>query len=132
MTDSADLAPPRQKRSFFATLELDTRLLGMIGAFILICAIFQLWTGARSVQDTVNPLTWLTEGRFLTPRNIFNLTIQTVSRGDHGHGHGLRDRHPQYRPVGGRAAGDLLGDDGDGPDSGDRPQWLGAGTGTSG
>lgn len=79
MADSADLAPPRQKRSFFATLELDTRLLGMIGAFILICAIFQLWTGARSVQDTVNPLTWLIEGRFLTPRNIFNLTIQTVS-----------------------------------------------------
>lgn len=54
-------APP--KRSFFQTLELDTRLLGMIGAFILVALIFNV----------------LTEGRFLTPRNIFNLTIQTVS-----------------------------------------------------
>lgn len=45
------------------TLELDTRLLGMIGAFIALCLVFH----------------FLTDGRFLTPRNIFNLTIQTVS-----------------------------------------------------
>ncbi|WP_111361296.1 sugar ABC transporter permease [Roseinatronobacter thiooxidans] len=45
------------------TLELDTRLLGMIGAFILVTVVFNV----------------LTDGRFLTPRNIFNLTIQTVS-----------------------------------------------------
>ena len=56
-------APPARKRSFFQALELDTRLLGMIGAFILVALIFNI----------------LTEGRFLTPRNIFNLTIQTVS-----------------------------------------------------
>ncbi|MEL6209279.1 MAG: sugar ABC transporter permease [Pseudomonadota bacterium] len=54
---------PARKRSFFETLELDTRLLGMIGAFILLCLIFNVFT----------------DGRFLTPRNIFNLTIQTVS-----------------------------------------------------
>ncbi len=50
-------------RSFFSALQLDTRLLGMIGAFILLCLVFNLFT----------------DGRFLTPRNIFNLTIQTVS-----------------------------------------------------
>ncbi|MCB1355653.1 MAG: sugar ABC transporter permease [Maritimibacter sp.] len=67
MTDSnttTDVSEPtRLKRTFFQTLELDTRLLGMIGAFLLIALVFNL----------------LTEGRFLTPRNIFNLTIQTVS-----------------------------------------------------
>ncbi len=47
----------------FAALEIDTRLLGMIGAFAVICLLFNVWT----------------DGRFLTPRNIFNLTIQTVS-----------------------------------------------------
>ena len=55
--------PTRLKKNFFQTLELDTRLLGMIGAFVVIALIFNV----------------LTEGRFLTPRNIFNLTIQTVS-----------------------------------------------------
>lgn len=61
-TDTA--APPAApKKGGFAALELDTRLLGMIGAFLLVCVVFNL----------------LTDGRFLTPRNIFNLTIQTVS-----------------------------------------------------
>jgi D-xylose transport system permease protein len=54
-------AAPR--RSLTETLEIDTRLLGMIGAFVLLCLAFNL----------------VTEGRFLTPRNVFNLTIQTVS-----------------------------------------------------
>ncbi len=64
MSETATTAPdaPR-KRSLFETLELDTRLLGMIGAFIVLCLIFNFFT----------------DGRFLTPRNIFNLTIQTVS-----------------------------------------------------
>ncbi len=62
MTDtSAPSAPVR--RNIFETLELDTRLLGMIGAFVLLCLGFDL----------------ITDGRFLTARNIFNLTIQTVS-----------------------------------------------------
>ena len=51
------------KKSLFESLEIDTRLLGMIGAFIALCLVFN----------------FLTDGRFLTPRNIFNLTIQTVS-----------------------------------------------------
>ncbi|SDI23315.1 sugar ABC transporter permease [Aliiruegeria lutimaris] len=54
---------PQHRRNILDTLEIDTRLLGMIGAFVVICIVFDVWTG----------------GRFLTPRNIFNLTIQTVS-----------------------------------------------------
>ena len=51
------------RKSIFETLELDTRLLGMVGAFVVLCLVFNV----------------VTDGRFLTPRNIFNLTIQTVS-----------------------------------------------------
>ena len=63
MADSAtsQSAPPARKG--FAALELDPRLLGMIGAFILIALAFHLASG----------------GRFITPRNLFNLTIQTAS-----------------------------------------------------
>ncbi len=63
MSDQTAQNPAPAKRSLFQALELDTRLLGMIGAFVLVCIVFNV----------------LTEGRFLTPRNIFNLTIQTVS-----------------------------------------------------
>ena len=58
-----DTALPQQRRNFLQTLEIDLRLLGMVGAFIVLCIAFDLATG----------------GRFLTPRNVFNLTIQTVS-----------------------------------------------------
>ncbi|MEP5729408.1 MAG: sugar ABC transporter permease [Sulfitobacter sp.] len=61
--DTSDSPQSSHKRSVFQTLELDTRLLGMIGAFVLVALVFNI----------------LTDGRFLTPRNIFNLTIQTVS-----------------------------------------------------
>ena len=64
MTDLTDTdGLPKARRSLAQTLELDTRLLGMIGAFVVLCLIFDV----------------ITDGRFLTPRNIFNLTIQTVS-----------------------------------------------------
>lgn len=64
MSDTA-LSGPKSPaaRNFFAALQLDTRLLGMIGAFVVLCLVFNVFT----------------DGRFLTPRNIFNLTIQTVS-----------------------------------------------------
>ena len=55
--------PPRTRRNVLAAMELDTRLLGMIGAFVILALVFNVFT----------------EGRFLTPRNVFNLTIQTVS-----------------------------------------------------
>lgn len=64
MTDStAQPVPAKDEGNLFQKLELDTRLLGMIGALIILCIGFNLFT----------------DGRFLTPRNIFNLTIQTVS-----------------------------------------------------
>jgi len=65
MTASPTAAAPNvaPKKSFLQSLEVDLRLLGMIGAFLAVCLVFNM----------------LTEGRFLTPRNIFNLTIQTVS-----------------------------------------------------
>ncbi|MEM8536718.1 MAG: sugar ABC transporter permease [Pseudomonadota bacterium] len=63
MTDETAAPPQTQRRNILASLEVDTRLLGMIGAFILVCIVFNV----------------LTDGRFLTPRNIFNLSIQTVS-----------------------------------------------------
>lgn len=63
MSDQTHSPPQASKRSFLQTLEIDARLLGMIGAFIVVCLVFNM----------------LTDGRFLTPRNIFNLTIQTVS-----------------------------------------------------
>lgn len=46
-----------------STLQIDTRLLGMVAALIVIWAGFDL----------------LTDGRFLTPRNLFNLSVQTAS-----------------------------------------------------
>ncbi len=61
-TASASGTQPR-RRKLFDMLELDTRFLGMIGAFVLLCIVFNIFT----------------DGRFLTARNIFNLTIQTVS-----------------------------------------------------
>ena len=44
-------------------LEVDTRLLGMVAALFVIWLVFDLWT----------------DGRFLTPRNLFNLSVQTAS-----------------------------------------------------
>ncbi|MEM9811845.1 MAG: sugar ABC transporter permease [Pseudomonadota bacterium] len=64
MSDAADHDHARSTAKLsFADLQLDTRLLGMVGAFIAICAVFH----------------FMSDGRFLTPRNVFNLTIQTVS-----------------------------------------------------
>lgn len=48
---------------FIKILQLDTRLLGMVGALLLIAVVFNIATG----------------GTYLTPRNIFNLTLQTAS-----------------------------------------------------
>ncbi|MBW8789003.1 MAG: sugar ABC transporter permease, partial [Rhizobium leguminosarum] len=47
---------------FFRATEIDTRLLGMIGALIIIWIGFHIITG----------------GLFLTPRNLWNLSVQTT------------------------------------------------------
>ena len=61
MTDTA--TAPASARTGWKALDIDTRLLGMIGAFIVIAVAVDLASG----------------GRFITPRNLFNLTIQTAS-----------------------------------------------------
>ncbi|NBZ89343.1 sugar ABC transporter permease [Stagnihabitans tardus] len=53
------------RRSLADTLELDKRLFGMIIAFAVLCLVFQFQTG----------------GTFLSARNIFNISVQTVSVG---------------------------------------------------
>ena len=50
-------------RNFFTSLGIDLRLMGMIGALVFLWIMFDLITG----------------GRFLTPRNVFNISVQTVS-----------------------------------------------------
>jgi D-xylose transport system permease protein len=72
MASVADANSPRSvatesaARRFFRATEIDTRLLGMIGALIVIWIAFQV-AGQ-----------WITgEGVFLTPRNLWNLTVQT-------------------------------------------------------
>jgi len=50
-------------KNFFNKLELDSRMLGMIGALVLLWLVFN----------------FTTDGRFLTPRNLFNLSVQTAS-----------------------------------------------------
>ena len=63
MSDIARPALQPRRRSLVDSLEIDTRMLGMIVAFVVICLAFNV----------------MTDGRFLSPRNIFNLSIQTVS-----------------------------------------------------
>lgn len=53
---------PAQKRSIIDTLELDVRLLGMLVAFAAIAVVFTIWTG----------------GTFVSPRNVFNISVQAV------------------------------------------------------
>ena len=53
-------------RRFFRATEIDTRLLGMVGALVLISIGFQI-AGQLLTGD----------GVFLTPRNLWNLLVQT-------------------------------------------------------
>ena len=53
---------------FLRATEIDSRLLGMIGALILI------WVGFHFYGKIVNGY-----GAFLTPRNLWNLSVQTAS-----------------------------------------------------
>ena len=50
-------------KGFLRATEIDTRMLGMIGALLVIWVIFHVLSG----------------GIFLTPRNLWNLTVQTSS-----------------------------------------------------
>lgn len=72
MTDNSNVtASPQGARQseesaitrFFRATEVDTRMLGMLGALMLIWIMFHLFS----------------DGRFLTPRNLWNLSVQTSS-----------------------------------------------------
>ncbi|MEP2641446.1 sugar ABC transporter permease [Roseobacter sp.] len=68
---TAATAPPQGPVArFFRATELDTRLLGMLGALAII------WIGFHVYGATVNGF-----GAFLTPRNLWNLSVQTASIG---------------------------------------------------
>jgi len=53
----------RSLRSLLFAMELDTRLLGMLVALAVIWITFHLWSG----------------GNFITPRNLWNLSVQSAS-----------------------------------------------------
>ena len=61
----SDATSPAPRRGLADTLELDKRLFGMVIAFAVLCIGFQVQTG----------------GTFLSARNIFNISVQTVSVG---------------------------------------------------
>src|SRR4026209_1543273 len=62
-TADAGASPPRSIRSTVLSMEIDTRLLGMIAATLVI------WVGFNI----------LSEGSFLTARNLWNLSVQSAS-----------------------------------------------------
>jgi D-xylose transport system permease protein len=81
MSDTAQArAQTAQRRGFLEALEIDPRLLGMIGAFVAICLAFQVWTGIRAMGEfSWNPFAWIANGRFLVPQNTYNIAMQTIS-----------------------------------------------------
>jgi len=72
MTDAAEvrtahlLATESPLKRFFRATEIDTRLLGMVGAMLVI------WVGFQIFGQLLTG-----EGVFLTPRNLWNLLVQT-------------------------------------------------------
>ncbi len=73
MTDTPDTSDQKSESAlsrFFRETEVDTRLLGMLAALALI------WVGFHFYGQFVNGF-----GAFLTPRNLWNLSVQTSSIG---------------------------------------------------
>jgi len=60
---AADAKPPARLRAAIQALEIDTRLIGMVIALAVIWIGFHIFSG----------------GVFLTPRNLWNLSVQTSS-----------------------------------------------------
>ena len=60
-------------KRFFDATEIDTRILGMIVALILVWCIFDIWSGILRPNEGVFG------GSFLTPRNLWTLLVQTSS-----------------------------------------------------
>jgi len=62
---SAPAAGQRSVRSLLASLEIDTRLLGMIAATVVVWVVFN----------------FASDGLFLSPRNLWNLSVQSAAVG---------------------------------------------------
>ena len=60
-------------KKFLRATEIDTRILGMIVALLLVWCIFDIWSGV------IRPNEGLFGGAFLTPRNLWTLLVQTSS-----------------------------------------------------
>ena len=60
---SAAGPPSRSARSLLSSIEIDTRLLGLLGALVVIAIAFHVLSG----------------GLFLTPRNLWNLSVQSAA-----------------------------------------------------
>ena len=60
---AAGSPPQRSRRALLAGLEIDTRLLGMIAALLV------MWFAFNQLSD----------GLFLSPRNLWNLSVQTAA-----------------------------------------------------
>src|SRR5436190_22804154 len=62
-TVDEDATPKRSWRNVLASTELDTRLIGMV------LALAAIWIGFHALSD----------GAFLTSRNLWNLSVQSAS-----------------------------------------------------
>ena len=72
-SQSPALAPEGAVTRFFRATELDTRMLGMIAALLVI------WVGFDVYSGMLRPNVGLFGGSFLTPRNLWTLLVQTSS-----------------------------------------------------
>lgn len=72
-TNGAETSAKNPFQKFLAATELDTRMLGMVAALLLVWCIFDIWSGV------MRPNTGLFGGSFLTPRNLWTLLVQTSS-----------------------------------------------------
>ncbi len=73
--DATPEQTPRSVRGLLQALDLDTRLLGMVGALAVI------WIGFQVLSGLTGPKHDIFSGTFLTPVNLYNLAQQSVSVG---------------------------------------------------
>ena len=71
--DSPTMAEEGALTRFFRATEIDTRMLGMVAALLVI------WVGFDVYSGMLRPNQGLFGGSFLTPRNLWTLTVQTAS-----------------------------------------------------
>src|SRR4051812_13625131 len=72
-TSDPALAKEGAVTRFFRATEIDTRMLGMVGALVVI------WVGFDIYSGMLRPNIGLFGGSFLTPRNLWTLLVQTSS-----------------------------------------------------